>query len=173
MSENTTTIVGRPFKPGFDPRRNLKGRAPNGGTTLTEAYNELGDAVKYPDDQLESISKGHENRFWRYAADLHIRLRKSKGQFSKAGIPLVANDLDRIHDRTVGKPAQHVHVVQEKLPTLAEAEHALAEALKTCPPEQLAAAIEALPADEQRALLEQAAPKTVVNEASGSRPRSD
>lgn len=99
------------FKPGFDPRRNTKGR-PAAGLTLTEAYNELADAEKYPDAEIDRIGKEHPNRAWRAAADLWARVRDNKEEFSKSGNPLVSQDLDRIHDRTVGRAKQQIQVEQ-------------------------------------------------------------
>ena len=73
--------------------------------------------------------------------------------------------LREILDRLIGKPAQHVHITQERVPTLQEAERALADALSDLPPEQLAEAIATLPPAKQAELVALAGPKSVVNEA--------
>lgn len=63
--------------------------------------------AKYSDEDLKAIAEDQTNPpSKRRAAE--VILRSGERGFAKTGIPLAANDLDRICDRTVGKPAQQI-----------------------------------------------------------------
>lgn len=89
--------------------------------------------MKYPKAKLTLLEDG-DDHLKAAAAGIVMRIRKGAGPecFSKAGIPLAANDLDRIFDRFVGKPVQASIVVKAELPP-AEALEALAQLVKSSP----------------------------------------
>lgn len=115
-------VVGKPFQPGYDPRRNYAGRPI--GVSLTEQINLLGHTAHENGGRawLEQIA-ADEAEPWprRMAADMLLRGR-IKG-FSKSGKPLAGDDLDRVWDRTVGKAPQQIivqHQPTEKPAALAD-----------------------------------------------------
>ena len=100
----------RPFRPGPDPRR---ANSSNAGASLIEHYNRLAhrslsleELDRIGNDDSEPLVKRQA------AKSLH---RSLGDDFAKNGAPLAANDLDRILDRTVGRPKQHVEVVTEEV----------------------------------------------------------
>ena len=98
-----------PYKAGYDPRRNNKGR-PAVGLTLEEAYSVLEDREKYPIAKLEEVRTSHKSGAMRASADLWLRIHANGDEFAKNGQPLVMHDLQHLHDRTVGKPTQRMTV---------------------------------------------------------------
>ncbi len=100
-----------PFAKGHDPRR-ANGR--NSGASYIEWCNRL-DVYSTP--ELRAISKapnGQGNPQSRARAAETI-LRSRKPGFAKNGAPFAGHDTDRILDRTVGRPKQHVEVVQQEV----------------------------------------------------------
>ena len=135
-------VVGRPFAKGYDPRRAT--RFPAGAAYnfwLTELNRVTADGLAaYPVARLTELAGDPtQEPMKRKAAQTHLRA-EALG-FSRSGKPLAGDDLDRIADRTVGKPLQAVIVakidetpreVREKIealhrecPELAGALHAL------------------------------------------------
>lgn len=112
-----------PYKAGFDPRRNNKGR-PAVGLTLEEAYSVLEDREKYPISKLEEIKEGHKSGAMRVSADMWLRLHANGSEYAKNGLPLAMHDLQHLHDRTVGRPTQRVAVatVEHKDPAALKVE---------------------------------------------------
>ena len=106
-----------PYKSGYDPRRNNKGR-PAVGLSLEEAYSVLEDREKYPIGKLREVRRSHKSGAWRAAADLWLRIHTKGLKFAKNGTPLAHPDLELLHDRTVGKATQRMVVdqVQHKDP---------------------------------------------------------
>lgn len=109
------TIAGRnggtlrPWPKGVSG--NPRGR-PKLGLTILEHYNAIGDAMErgaMTVADLDTIIDSDPNGNRRIAASSYKRAM-STGYHNAT--PLAANDLDRIMDRTAGKPTQRVEVVQ-------------------------------------------------------------
>ncbi len=102
----------KPFKTG-DSRRQCG--APSFGRQITSAMNELartneqGDAV-YTESDLNEIIGNVRSSHARVIAAREI-LRARLGTFDKIGrIPQAANSLERIYDRTDGRPTQTIRL---------------------------------------------------------------
>lgn len=112
---NANLIHWRPGQTG-----NPLGR-PAAGMALTEWYNELGIAGRYSVADLEAFAEG-DDHMKAAAASTILGARKGRNpekDYSRSGIPLAANDLDRLHDRTVGKATQVVVVASVEVSPLA------------------------------------------------------
>ena len=103
----------KPFVGGGDPRRHVG--APSFGRQITSAMNELartneqGDAV-YIESDLNEIIGNVRSSHARVIAAREI-LRARLGTFDKIGrIPQAANSLERIYDRTDGRPTQTIRL---------------------------------------------------------------
>ena len=98
------------FNKGFDPRR---GNAPPLGASYIEWMNRLAvekpnGKARYDENALKKIAKDPKAAAARrYAAQTMLRAF-SDGWHKH--LPLAGSDLDRIADRTIGKPVQAVHV---------------------------------------------------------------
>lgn len=100
-----------PFTAGPDSRR---GNGRSSGASYIEWCNRLD---VYTTEQLQEISKapnGPRNPQSRAMAAETILRSRTEG-FAKNGAPFAANDTDRIMDRTVGRPKQHVEVVKQEV----------------------------------------------------------
>ena len=115
------------FRKGHDPRRRVGARS--AGATIREWWNILceededGRAL-YDDDELRRIAddpkESHPKRF----AAKEILQAQEEG-LTKFGKRLGSDSLDRIMDRTEGKPVQTLHVEKEETPSLDETENNL------------------------------------------------
>ncbi len=104
-----------PFKPGFDPRRHIG--APALGREITAYWNQLGaenedGTAKYPVAALKKIVKDKNSPHAKVMAAEDMLRARSKGYDIQGRIPKAANSMERILDRTVGKPVQSVVVAQ-------------------------------------------------------------
>ena len=87
----------------------------NAGASTIEWFNRLDDP-KYTDAELVRIRDDEkECRAKRRAAAAHVRMIEHAQDFAKNGAPLVANDLDRLLDRTHGRAVQRVEVQQQQI----------------------------------------------------------
>ncbi len=159
------------FVNGFDPRRAVQHPF---GQTFAYWLNELDRALPdgraaYPKATLRKIAADPDIQpTKRKAAKSH--LRGETDGFSKAGIPLAGNDLDRMCDRTVGKPLQASITVKAELPP-AEALEAMRGILKN---PQLKALLVGLLAEPDAPALppgsDNYAPEVVSEQISGESP---
>lgn len=114
-----------PWKPGQQPDRT--GVRVNPGQSYLQWLAELGrvtpeGTAHYDTDRLKTIADDVKAPQEKRAA-ARDRIGMASGEYFKAQ-PLMANHIDRILDRTIGKPAQHV--VLEAPPALTP-EEALAK----------------------------------------------
>ncbi len=100
-----------PYKCGTDPRRNGVRSA---GASVIEHYNRL-MAQGIDVAELSRIAEHGRTPAERAAAASLARIDKGCLEFAKNGTPLAANDLDRILDRTHGKPTQRVEVERREV----------------------------------------------------------
>jgi hypothetical protein len=101
----------RPWPKGVSG--NPHGR-PKLGLTLVEHYNAIGDAMErgaVTVADVEEMAKSDPNGNRRIAAASYMRMLNT-GYFNAT--PLAANDLDRVMDRTAGKPTQKVEVTHDE-----------------------------------------------------------
>ncbi len=123
------------FKKGHDPRRRIGARS--AGATIREWWNTLcemdddGDAL-YDDEELRHIADDPKESHPKRLAAKEILQAHEEG-LTKFGKRLGADSLDRIMDRTEGKPVQMLHVQQEKRPTPDEAMDAVVRFLDEHP----------------------------------------
>jgi len=111
------------FKKGHDSRRRIGARS--AGATIREWWNILCETDEdgytlYDDQELRCIADDPKEAHPKRLAAKEILQAHEEG-LTKFGKRLGAESLDRIMDRTEGKPVQMLHVQQEKLPTPDEA----------------------------------------------------
>lgn len=112
-----------PFRPGFDPRRRIG--APSLGREVTAYMNMLGaedqdGQALYPEAELRAIIQDPRSAHAKVIAAQEILRARLEG-FDKIGrVPQAANSIDRIIDRTDGKPTQRIEVTRPKDRTLEE-----------------------------------------------------
>ena len=139
---NSIANLSPPWQPGQSGNPN--GRVPI-GLSYQEWVNALdthdaNGVAKYTEDELKQIRDDPKQCRAKRAAAADL-LDMARTDYDKA-IPLRANVIDRICDRTVGKPIQAVHVTKTEIRPLAVigAEKAvlLDKALASLPPAELA-----------------------------------
>ena len=116
-------VIGEPFSKGFDPRRHVG--APAIGRVFTSYLNELGmenedGTAKYPLAELKNITQDPKSSHPKVMAAEDIMKARSKGFDKNNRIPKAADSLNRMCDRTVGKPVQSVMIAQVETPNLTE-----------------------------------------------------
>ena len=116
-------VIGEPFSKGFDPRRHVG--APAIGRVFTSYLNELGmenedGTAKYPLAELKNITQDPKSSHPKVMAAEDIMKARSKGFDKNNRIPKAADSLNRMCDRTVGKPVQSVMIAQVDTPNLTE-----------------------------------------------------
>ncbi len=99
------------FEPGPDPRR---ANSSNAGASTLEWWNRLTNS-KISDEELAVIAAGNGKveHTKRLAAEWLLRMHEEG--YAKNGTPFAANDVDRFFDRLIGRPKQHVEVVQQEI----------------------------------------------------------
>ncbi len=107
------------FKKGHDSRRRIGARS--AGATIREWWNTLCEMdddgyALYDDEELRCIADDPKESHPKRLAAKEILQAHEEG-LTKFGKRLGADSLDRIMDRTEGKPVQMLHVQQEKSPT--------------------------------------------------------
>ncbi len=117
------------FKKGHDPRRRIGARS--AGATIREWWNMLCETdddgcALYDDDELRRIADDPTESHPKRLAAKEILQAHEEG-LTKFGKRLGADSLDRIMDRTEGKPVQMLHVQQEKVPNLDDTMDTLVE----------------------------------------------
>ncbi len=110
------------FKKGHDSRRRIGARS--AGATIREWWNILCETedngyALYDDEELRCIADDPKESHPKRLAAKEILQAHEEG-LTKFGKRLGADSLDRIMDRTEGKPVQMLHVQQQKIPTLDE-----------------------------------------------------
>ncbi len=123
------------FKKGHDSRRRIGARS--AGATIREWWNTLCEMdddgyALYDDEELRCIADDPKESHPKRLAAKEILQAHEEG-LTKFGKRLGADSLDRIMDRTEGKPVQMLHIQQEKRPTLDEAVDALVRFLNEHP----------------------------------------
>lgn len=101
----------RPWPKGVSG--NPRGR-PKLGLTIIEHYNAIGDAMERSTmtvADLDTIIETDPNGNRRIAASSY---KRAMGTGYHNATPLAANDLDRIMDRTAGKPTQRLEIAQDE-----------------------------------------------------------
>ena len=107
MHPNSLANLEPPFGDNFDPRR-ANGR--NAGASMIEWFNRLsGMDPPISDDELRRIGKSDKEPIPKRQAAKSL-LRSLDDEYAKNGRPYAADDLDRVLDRTEGKPTQRVAV---------------------------------------------------------------
>ena len=163
----------RPWKPGQSG--NPKGR-PAIGITYQAWLNELDisddqGVAKYDDDALRAIrDDATQCRAKRAAAADLLDLPRT--DYHKA-MPLRANVLDRVCDRTVGKPVQaiHIHKTEIRTPAVIGADIASTlAALLTAGPDVLAAALANMAPDARERVLSALPPPAIDTTAEPVEP---
>ncbi len=115
------------FRKGHDPSRRIGARS--AGATIREWWNILceedddGNAL-YDDDELRRIADDPKDSHTKRLAAREILQAHEEG-LTKFGKRLGSDSLDRIMDRTEGKPVQTLHIEKEEIPTPDEAENNL------------------------------------------------
>ena len=105
------------FKKGHDSRRRIGARS--AGATIREWWNTLCETdddgyALYDDEELRCIADDPKESHPKRLAAKEILQAHEEG-LTKFGKRLGADSLDRIMDRTVGKPTQHVEVVKQEV----------------------------------------------------------
>ncbi len=123
------------FKKGHDSRRRIGARS--AGATIREWWNTLCETdddgyALYDDEDLRRIADDPKESHPKRLAAKEILQAHEEG-LTKFGKRLGADSLDRIMDRTEGKPVQMLHVQQERIPTPDEAMDALVRILNEHP----------------------------------------
>ncbi len=123
------------FKKGHDSRRRIGARS--AGATIREWWNTLCETdddgyALYDDEELRRIADDPIESHPKRLAAKEILQAHEEG-LTKFGKRLGADSLDRIMDRTEGKPVQMLHVQQEKRPTPDELMDALVRLLNEHP----------------------------------------
>ena len=99
-----------PFTGKGDPRNGPGGRAPNAGASMIDWYNRLTSTdPPISDDELRRIGSSDKEPIPKRQAAKSL-LRSLDDEYAKNGRPYAADDLDRVLDRTEGKPTQRVAV---------------------------------------------------------------
>ena len=103
------------FGTGFDPRRHVG--APSLGRQITSYMNELGSEdvdgnAKYTKSDLKAIIKDQKSSHPKVVAAQELLRARVEGYDKIDRIPKAADSIDRIMDRTDGKPVQRVEVAQ-------------------------------------------------------------
>ena len=125
-----------PFAKGHDPRRAVG--APSLGREFTADLNELGrkddngDAV-YPVSELERIIESPKSAHSKVAAAQEILRMRLAGYDKMERVPKAADTLNRVCDRTDGKPTVRIETTVTHQPSLEELETKLVEALASLP----------------------------------------
>ena len=125
---------GQRFKPGFDPRRAMPtnvGESLLHWMSVLEEQDDQGLA-RYDEACLKTIiSDGKLSRTKRAAA-AHL-MRLTSEEFAKNGLPFANADLERLLDRTVGRPKQSIEVTRRvegpSLPDIIKEAQAIAKQL--------------------------------------------
>jgi len=107
------------FKKGHDARRRIGARS--AGATIREWWNTLCEMdddgyALYDDEELRCIADDPKESHPKRLAAKEILQAHEEG-LTKFGKRLGADSLDRIMDRTEGKPVQMLHVQQQKMST--------------------------------------------------------
>ncbi len=123
------------FKKGHDSRRRIGARS--AGATIREWWNILCETqdngyALYDDQELRHIADDPKESHPKRLAAKEILQAHEEG-LTKFGKRLGADSLDRIMDRTEGKPVQMLHVQQERIPTPDEAMDTLVRFLNEHP----------------------------------------
>lgn len=109
----TDHLAKHQFQPGHDPRRWVRGRQ---GRSLLEWVDELGaetdeGAAKHDAAALRAIAADDAAPHLKAAA-AGVLLRMRAEGFARNGLPLANADIERVLDRTLGKPRTSVEVIK-------------------------------------------------------------
>ncbi len=123
------------FKKGHDSRRRIGARS--AGATIREWWNTLCETdddgyALYDDEELRRIADDPKESHPKRLAAKEILQAHEEG-LTKFGERLGADSLDRIMDRTEGKPTQRVEVERTETKDPAELRVRVLEALSRCP----------------------------------------
>ena len=127
------------FKGGYDPRRAVG--APSLGRRITAKLNEYGREDEngnalYPEAALREIIDNPKSAHPNVIAAGEIVRARMDGFDKIERVPKAANSIDRIIDRTEGKPTQTIRVETQVVPPPAEAWADLIDALIALPADQ-------------------------------------
>lgn len=94
------------LKPPWEPGNLVKGGRPSAGLSIKEWVNQM---EKWPRSKLEAVMKDLNAPVAKIAA-ARIWIDASSKERNSAGMPIAGSDVDRIFDRTEGKPKQAVEL---------------------------------------------------------------
>ncbi len=106
---------GVPFRKGFDPRRRVG--SPSLGRQITSYWNLLGEEdddgnARYSESDLKAIIKSPKSSHAKVIAAQDLLRARADGYDKIGRIPKAADSINRIMDRTDGKPVQSVVVAR-------------------------------------------------------------
>ena len=125
-----------PFRKGFDPRRRVG--SPSLGRQITSYWNLLGEEdddgnARYSESELKAIIKSSKSSHAKVIAAQDLLRARTDGYDKIGRIPKSANSIDRIMDRTDGKPTVRVEVKHEQCRSLEQLDSELVGLLEQEP----------------------------------------
>ena len=117
MRGESPASIGSRFKPGPDSRRG--NGSPSAGRSVTLYLNSLckendDGTCKYSPNELRRIARDPKSPHARVIAAKELLRCRSDGYDKNGRTPKAADSIDRLHDRTVGKPSIHVEVEDKR-----------------------------------------------------------
>ncbi len=127
---------GVPFRKGYDPRR--RAGSPSLGRQITSYWNLLGEEdddgnAAYTESDLKAIIKSSKSSHAKVIAAQDLLRAREEGYDKIGRIPKAADSINRIMDRTVGKPTVRMEVKHEQHRSLEQLDSELAALLEREP----------------------------------------